>query len=146
MGERRVYAKIVVAYDGSAAGGNCLRQAAGLARVCGAELHILGIVPTSGGFAIAQATSGMDVFGMKRQMIEKSLAEADAAEDCHGVQHVIALREGDPAAEIVAHAREIKADLVVLGQSDRGRLSRWFAGSTANTLLQYLPCSLLIAP
>ena len=79
MGERRVYAKIVVAYDGSAAGGNCLRQAAGLARVCGAELHILGIVPTTGGFAIAQATSGMDVFGMKRQMIEKSLAEADAA-------------------------------------------------------------------
>ena len=83
---------------------------------------------------------------MKRQMIKKSLAEADAAEDCRGVQHVIAIREGDPAAEIVAHAREIKADLVVLGHSDRGRLSRWFAGSTANTLLQYLPCSLLIAP
>ena len=141
-----MYRRIMLAYDGSPSGANGLRQASDLARICGAELHILGIVPTSGGFAIAQATGGVDVWGMKRQMIEQALAEAGMGEACRGVSHIITIREGDPAGEIVAHAQAIKADLVVMGHSDRSRFTRWFAGSTASTLLQHLPCSLLIAP
>ena len=140
-----MYTKIMLAYDGSVAGGNGLRHSTALARLCGAELHILGIVPTSGGFAIAQATGSMDIWGMKRQQIEEALALAGAGKECSGLRHVIAIREGDPAVEIVAHAREIKADLVVLGHTDKSRFTRWFSGSTASTLLQHLPCSMLIA-
>ena len=141
-----MYKRILLAYDGSASGANALRQSAELARLAGAELHILGIVSTSGGFAIAQAAGPVDVLGMKRKLIEEALAEAAGDADTIAAHPSITIREGDPAAEIVAHARHIKADLVVLGHSDRGKLARWFASSPAATLLQHLPCSLLIAP
>ena len=141
-----MYRNILLAHDGSAASAKALRQATCLARQYGAALQILGIVPTGGGYAIAQATAGVDVWGMKRRMIEQALAEAGSGEDCMGVPHVIVVREGDPAAEIVAHAREMHADLVVMGHSNRRSFTRWFIDSTAETLLQHLPCSLLIAP
>ena len=140
-----MFRKIMLVYDASPAAAIGLRQATCLTRQSGSELHILGIVPTSGGYAIAQATGGLDVLSKKRQMIEQALADADAGEDCQGVSHVIAIREGDPVTVIVAHAKAIKADLVVMGHADRNRFTRWFVGSTATTLLQHLPCSLLIA-
>ena len=86
--EHVVYRKIMLAHDGSASATTGLRQATALARLCQAELYILGIVPTSGGFAIAQAAGGADVCGMKRRMIEQSLSEADTGEDCQGVNPV----------------------------------------------------------
>lgn len=142
----RVYKKILLGYDGSASGGNALTQASELASACGAELHILGIVSTNGGFAIAQAAGPVDVWGMKRKLIEQALASAAEDSGVRETHPSITIREGEPAAEIVAEARRIGADLVVLGHADRGLFTRWFAGSTAATLLQHLPCSLLIAP
>ena len=82
---------------------------------------------------------------MKRKMIEQALAEAAHDEVIGDICPSVTIREGDSATEIVAHAREIGADLVVLGHSDRSRFIRWFSGSTSATLLQNLPCSLLIA-
>lgn len=140
-----MFRKILLVYNESYSGVGGLRLATSIAKQSGAELHILGIVPTSGGFAIAVASGGADVCGKKREMIEQALAAADTGEDWQGVPHVITIREGDPAVQIVAHAKAIKADLVVMSHTDRGRLTRWFVGSTAETLLQHLPCSLLIA-
>jgi len=141
-----MYRKILLGYNGSANSANALQQAASLARQCGAELHILGIVATSGGFSIAQAAGGVDMGAMKRKMIEQALAEAAQDVGISEVCHSLTVREGNTAMEIVAHARQIGADLVVLGHSDRSRFTRWFSGSTSSTLLQDLPCSLLIAP
>jgi nucleotide-binding universal stress UspA family protein len=55
------------------------------------------------------------------------------------------IQYGDPAAEIVAYANQMQADLVVLGYGHRGILSRWFQGSVSAKLLDHLPCSLLVA-
>jgi universal stress protein E len=53
------------------------------------------------------------------------------------------LMKGDPRREIPAFAKEIKADLVVLGTVARTGLSGFFMGNTAETILNQLDCSVL---
>ena len=62
-----------------------------------------------------------------------------------GVNVSACIRQGDPSNEIVGYALKIKADLVVLGHTDKGMITRWFQGSIGSKLLSHLPCSLLIA-
>lgn len=140
-----MYRKILLAYDGSTYAAAALRQGAELAGLCGGELHLLGIVSTTGGFAIAQAAGPQDVWGLEQQHLQRAIE--DAAKQIAGkcVSLVSVIREGDPATEIIAYAREIKADLAVIGHPDRGVMARWFRGSTSTRLIQELRCSLLIA-
>jgi nucleotide-binding universal stress UspA family protein len=139
-----VYSRIVLAYDGSTYAATALHQAAGLARVCGSELHLLGCVSTNGGLALAQAAGPGDVWGMEQRRLKHALelAAKSIVGECSKL--FFAMREGDPAAEIVAYARSIHADLAVIGHSDRGVLARWFRGSTSERMLRDLPCNLLI--
>ena len=53
------------------------------------------------------------------------------------------LIKGDPRREIPAFAKEIKADLVVMGTVARTGLSGFFMGNTAETILNQLDCSVL---
>jgi len=140
-----MYRRILLAYNGTTYAAAALRQGAELARLCGAELHLLGIVSTSGGFAIAQAAGPQDVWGLEQQHLREALEKAARDIAGKGVNLVSVIREGDPAAEIVAYAREIKADLAVIGHRDRSALARWFGGSTSGRLIQDLHCNLLIA-
>jgi nucleotide-binding universal stress UspA family protein len=53
------------------------------------------------------------------------------------------LKEGDPAREILAAAREFKADLIVLGTHGRTGLSRLLMGSVAEQVVRKAPCPVL---
>ena len=50
---------------------------------------------------------------------------------------------GDPAAELVDAARELEADLVVLGRRSRS-LRRLVLGSVSDAVLQHAPCDVLV--
>lgn len=140
-----MYGKILLAYNGTTYAANALRDGAELARQCGAELHLLGIVPTTGVYAIAQSHAAGDMLGLEQAHLRRALEEAAQQIAGKCVKLVSVIREGDPAGEIVAYAREIDADLVVIGHRDRSALARWFGGSTSQRLLNDLKCSLLIA-
>jgi universal stress protein E len=56
-------------------------------------------------------------------------------------QHV---ETGRPADGIVAFATDRNADLVVMGAVSRSRLERFFVGSTAESVLDRLPCNVLV--
>jgi nucleotide-binding universal stress UspA family protein len=132
-----------LAYNGPEHTAGALRQAADLARLCSAELHLLGVVATLGSAAFAEAYGAMDFFGMERKAIEQALETAvdDLGENMSVHTRI---REGDPADQIAAYAQEIGADLVVIGHSDKGFLSRLFEGSTGAKLIRNLPCNLLV--
>jgi nucleotide-binding universal stress UspA family protein len=55
------------------------------------------------------------------------------------------IRCGDAAEEIIAAAREEKADLIVVGSANRSALGRLFLGSVSARVLSHAPCSVLIA-
>jgi nucleotide-binding universal stress UspA family protein len=53
------------------------------------------------------------------------------------------LTEGDPAAEILRQAREIDADLIVMGTHGRTGLARLLMGSVAEQVVRQAPCPVL---
>jgi nucleotide-binding universal stress UspA family protein len=55
-----------------------------------------------------------------------------------------ALRVGNPYEEIVSAAKEMGADLIVIGSHGHGGLGRLLLGSTAERVLQYAPCAVLV--
>ena len=61
-----------------------------------------------------------------------------------GLVATAGVREGDPATEIVASAREENADLVVMGSRGRTRLSSIVLGSVSRKVLSHAPCSVLL--
>jgi hypothetical protein len=53
------------------------------------------------------------------------------------------LREGHPAREIVAAARQWKADLIVIGSSYHGALDRLIGADIVGIVAQQAPCPIL---
>lgn len=53
----------------------------------------------------------------------------------HGIQSIAVARRGPFATEIVAAARELGVDVIVMGSGSRGALSRWLSGSTVDDVL-----------
>lgn len=139
-----MFQKILLAYNGSVHSAAALQQAADLARLSSAELHILGIVVTSGAIAFAQAEGTIDIVEVERSRIKQAIETAATELSGQGINVAYSIRKGDPAEEIVNHAYKIKADLAVLGHTDKGVIARWFQGSIGAQLLSHLPCSLLI--
>jgi len=143
--ETRMYRKIVLAYDGSNFSAAALQQGAYLAGLCNAELHLLSIVVTTGGMAIADAAGSEDVWGIEHRQLEHVAQIAVEKLRSQGLTIIASVRYGDPASEIAAYAHEVKANLVVLGHTYKGMLTRWLQGSVGTKLLHHLPCSLLVA-
>jgi nucleotide-binding universal stress UspA family protein len=66
-----MYRKILLAYDGSSFSDPVLRQGAELASLCKAEVHLLGIVGTTGAVAIAESFGPSDVLGFEQRELQQ---------------------------------------------------------------------------
>ena len=123
-----------------------LARAATLAGRLDGEAHALHVfsipVPVSviGDAYIAAAAISADEQTPERA--SKSFRDLLAA---HGIPPERAhLRVGAPARDIVAEAKALDAGIVVMGAVSRRRLERWFVGSTAESVLDRLPCNVWI--
>jgi len=63
--------------------------------------------------------------------------------DFHQVCCEKLIRRGKPREEVVAVAREMQADLIVMGSTGRTGLSHMFIGGVARRVAQELPCSVI---
>ncbi|HUJ62249.1 MAG TPA: universal stress protein [Kofleriaceae bacterium] len=99
--------------------------------------ELVGLVPhatVSGELAAERAAGG--------EVLERAIAISRAS----GVAPVdTVLERGSPAYRaIVAHARQGKFDLIVMGTHGRSGLSRWVMGSVAEQVLRHAPCPVLL--
>jgi nucleotide-binding universal stress UspA family protein len=76
-----------------------------------------------------------------REALEKRLGETYVPN--HPVDVTCVVREGDISAGILGIAREIGADLIVMGTQGRTGLRRLIAGSVATAVLREAPCPVL---
>jgi nucleotide-binding universal stress UspA family protein len=140
-----MYKKILVAYDGSSFSDVALHQGRDLARLCNAELHLVGIVAATAFVVTPEVFGAVDLWGMELKAVEDALESAAREISEQGLKASTRVREGNPAREIADCAAELDADLVVIGHSGKGVVARWFEGSVGAGLLRDLPCNLLIA-
>ena len=138
-----LYGKVLLAYDGTVEGRLALREGARLAQLCGSEVFLLAVVELSTGLVMGESTVP-GLLLQQQQAYEEILAEGVRRLTAMGFQPHSRLALGEPAQEIGAAAREVGADLVVVGHRRQGGLARWWRGSVGTQLVANLTCSLLI--
>ena len=80
----------------------------------------------------------------ERPGAEAALADAQRAAREDGLEAVVHPRRDDPADSLIAAAKELDAELVVVGGRSMGLGKRLLPGSVANRVSHRSPCSVLI--
>lgn len=140
-----MYRTILLAYDGSRQGREALDQGAELASLCRARVYLLAVVAPELGVALAEAAAPSDLPEREYQEVRHLLTEAAETLQASGLPVETRLAVGNPAEEIGRTAREVGAELIVVGHREQTALARWWRGSTGASLLAHAPCSLLVA-
>jgi nucleotide-binding universal stress UspA family protein len=136
------FERILVAIDGSAASNHAFAKAVQLAALAGARMTALAV---EGPLPAYAATIG-EVEEVKREkdaFFVRLVAEARAEAKQAGVELDVELRAGHAAELITRIARELEADLIVLGH--RGHFLRdHLLGSTADRVAEHAECPVMI--
>ncbi|MGE4343831.1 MAG: universal stress protein [Geoalkalibacter sp.] len=155
------YRTIVYATDLSDNAAHAFRHAVGLARCHDGVIHILHVLPEveSAVMNYVSTVMGPDQLadmelGHKdevRKLIEQRLKQfaedelKDHPEDLGRVTE-IHVRHGQAVGTILTLARELDADLIVMGTHGKGRLHYTFLGSVAEKVLHRAKCPVLAVP
>ena len=139
-----MYKRILLAYDGSVEGRTALREGALLARQCGAKVFLLSVLADDGNFLLAEvalAGASVRIEDDFREILNEGVARLKKL----GFDPVAKLVKGQPAEEIGSFAKEIKADLIIVGHQRQSVFDRWWSGPKGAYLMDYTDCSLLVA-
>ncbi len=130
---------IVVAYDGSQHAKKALETAKAIADRFGSKIYVVHVVDTAV-LSLSEAFSTPNVIKSLKEGGEKALREALSLAPNAEAK----LLEGDPAYEIAKFAKDVKADLVVVGSRGLSTIRKSFLGSVASRLVQESEISVLV--
>lgn len=139
-----MYQRILLAYDGTVEGRTALREGALLAKRCGADVFLLCVAVGGAGVMMAEGAYVGVVEEQNRQLKIIFDEGVDRLKRL-GFDPTARLVSGDPATEIREFAREVRADLVVVGHRRKSLLERWWSGPSGAYLSDQIDCSLLIS-
>lgn len=113
----------VIAYDGSTHARRALHVAAEIGATWKLPCHVL---------------------VMGDESLRPALNEARAYLATYDIEAEYTLRDGDPSEGIVAYAKEVGADLIVMGAYGHTKVRELVVGSTTAYALNHAPCPLLL--
>ncbi len=141
-----MYKRIVLAYDGSAAGQAALLDCHEIAQWSHADLTLIAVTPLP--LTAIGPEVGVYDEAIQRHEIQRHQSILDA-----GVRKLIddgitargELVIGEAVNEIANFARRVEADLIVVGHKHLdGWAARWWRGSVSKALIEHAPCSVLV--
>ena len=143
---------ILVAVDCSENSIRALDFALDLAEKYSAAVTVLNVSesPAMGAVPLEPTTvtgDSMVLFAKDLQRLHEDIlskAVAHAKEVNPEVTVLSKLREGDPALEIVAEAKEASFDIVVVGHRGEGRIREIFLGNISEKVTHLAPCPVVI--
>ena len=134
---------ILVPTDLSEGAEYALDYACELARLLGAQVHLLNVItiPALGvpELGVALTASMID------QLVVDSQKAIDQLAQTHGTASLgqVLVRTGDARDVINQTAKELGIDLIVMGTHGRRGISRALLGSVAETVVRSAPCAVL---
>jgi nucleotide-binding universal stress UspA family protein len=140
---------VVVAYDFSHTGHAALRRAATLASHARHHvLHVVCAVDPHEPIPSIPSYDGVDYLYATR--VQEALATEvqhalDLPEPSHPVNFFVHARIGKPADEILEVAREVGADLIIVGSHNLHGLERLIVGSVSEKIVRDAKCSVEVA-
>ncbi len=134
-----MFERIAIATDGSDSVSRAVDVALDLAERFDAEVHALSIVDAG------EVESSPDAVREDlREALSTQAAEAlESVSERAGERVTTAVREGRPAAEITAYARENDIDVVATGTRGRHGENRFLIGSVAERVVRTCPVPVL---
>jgi nucleotide-binding universal stress UspA family protein len=140
------YRKILLAYNGSAEGKRALLECAELANFLGAETHLLAVASMPPSLFLTEGFVPEELLEEEKKRTQQVLDEGIATLKERGFAAAGHLAVGEPVEEICRRAKDLAVDLVVVGHNQNTSFAaRWWKGSVGASLLDYSPCSILIA-
>jgi len=145
--------QLLAPLDGSPEHEQGLCFAAGLAKPCGAAVHLLAVVPTPGTLSGPHAASGRLLPGATAAVLD--MAEAgmeDYLNRCvadlrsQGLTLTAEVARGDPAKSIIRAAEQHGADIIILSTHRKAGLDAFWAGSVAPRVARRTHTPLLLVP
>jgi nucleotide-binding universal stress UspA family protein len=141
-----MYKRILLAYDGSQPGQQALIDCDEMAQWAKAELFLVAVMPPPaaliGGEGFVYDTRGEEE---ERKRFEGVLAEGLEKLSASGNRVRGEVVTGDAVDEITRYAKEVKADLIMVGHKHLDSwAARWWRGSVSKTLIEHAPCSVLV--
>jgi nucleotide-binding universal stress UspA family protein len=136
------YHSLLVPFDGSESSKKALTKACDLAKVDGAEVSVIYVIP--------RYEEMMDFFktdSVKKSLIQEAEKIVDGAKKIAvglGVSIKAVVREGHAFEMIVEIADEMKHDLIVVGTHGWRGVNKALMGSTAERIIAHASCPILI--
>ncbi|MDN7013898.1 universal stress protein [Methanoculleus sp. FWC-SCC3] len=145
-----MFKSILVAVDGSEIGHRALEEALSVARAMGISVHAVHVVQTATYPSLTlnelepPAIAQQALLDALDREADEILAGAEEKATTAGVSLTVHKRWGHPGAEIIALAQELGADLTVIGSHGKGRLGRFFLGSTSTYVVDHATSTVMV--
>ena len=140
------YSKILLAYNGSQEGKRALLETADLAGFLGAETHLLAVASMPPSLFLTEGFVPEELLEEEKKRTQAVLDEGIRTLRERGFNANGHIAVGEPVEEICRLAKSLSVNLIVLGHNQSTSFAaRWWKGSVGASLLDYAPCSLLIA-
>ncbi len=141
-----MYQKILLAYNGSEEGRYALLACSDLSKLIQSEIYLLAVTPITSVMFVGEGFIPTDVVQVEQERYRKILDDGLAQLKERGFNASGTMVFGEPVDEICQHARDISADLIVVGhQHQDSWAARWWRGSVSASLIERAPCSVLVA-
>jgi nucleotide-binding universal stress UspA family protein len=141
-----MYKRILLAYDGSETGQKALLDCREIAQLAKSEVTLIAVSPPAAALIGGEGY----VYDVRAEEDERKAFKGILEE---GLRRLSELGHsatgkvitGDPVDEITRFAREIGADLIVVGHRHLDSwAARWWRGSVSKALIEQSPCSVLV--
>ena len=140
------YQKILLAYNGSQEGKLALLECAEFAEFHNAETHLLAVASMPPSLFLTEGFVPEELLEEEKKRTQVVLEEGIKSLTDKGFKATGHLAVGEPVEEICRLAKDLGADLVVVGHNQNTSFAaRWWKGSVGASLLDYAPCSVLIS-
>jgi nucleotide-binding universal stress UspA family protein len=137
-----MFKTILHANDGSDHAFKALLFALEMARQSGAELHMVSVEEIP--YMPEYIEEVREEKGTAARRYHAVIQRATAMAQEHHVKLIPHVLAGHPVRDIVELARELKADLLVIGATGHSALYERTVGSRADRLVQLAPCPVLV--
>lgn len=129
--------RVLLAIDGSESAWHALEEALRTLPLPTSDVHVVAVAPivTAVEDPLAYGVAYHATYRDHREEAQRHLDEAVRALEAGGVRAHPVLRVGEPADEILAVAKQITPDLLVVGSHGRGPMGRFMLGSVSEAVV-----------
>ncbi len=137
------FERFLVASDGSEFSAAAVREAIGMARKCGAQVHVMSLVATG----VEHEALGEAILRQEMETAQAHLDQIKAQATAAAIACETHLIHGQTVdREIVELADRLKVDLIVMGRRGRRGLARLMLGHATAQVIGLAHCNVLVVP